>query len=292
MKSLSILILLGTTAALILSALFAVTPALAETNPEALQNQALVSASVQESAVESAPFTPTTGTEAIPLEIVESNEARDPGLVLSSAFVADIQKDTETAPAAQEAEAEVEIPAQQASSEALVEAPQVAADSLESFTNSVADGSGQIVGIYAEGVLAYEVGGQPSGSPGYITGNADEVTRFGLASDHGSQGFLAHNYLAGDSFHSLSHGQIITLVYGDGRTEDYQIQKIRSFQALQPNSTQSEFVDLDNGGSNLSASELFYQMYNSDNPVVLQTCIAHDGVSTWGRLFVIATPLG
>jgi hypothetical protein len=49
-------------------------------------------------------------------------------------------------------------------------------------------------------------------------------------------------------------------------------------------------VDLD-ADQQLSASDLFYMMYNSDNSVVLQTCIANEGISSWGRLFVIAVPL-
>ena len=284
MKSLSILILLGTLTALVIGGLFAVTPAMAESSPEDITNQAFVEApAAAEVAIENAPVAPTTGGQAIPLELAETSE--DPGLVLSSTFSMEFEKDA--APVAAEEASDMAVAAPANDSPA---AP-AAANNLESFISSVQNGNGsQIVGIYSQGNMAFEVGGQPSGNAGYVTSSASEVTRFGLASQYGSKGFLAHNYLAGASFFNLSSGDIITLVYGDGSTQNYQIQTVRRFQALQPNSTQSNFVDLDNGG-NLSASDLFHQIYNSDNPVVLQTCIANDGISTWGRLFVIAVPV-
>lgn len=284
MKSLSILILLGTLTALVIGGLFAVTPAMAESSQEDITNQAFVEApAAAEVAIENAPVAPTTGGEAIPLELAEGNE--DPGLVLSSTFSMEFEKDAALVAAEQASDVAIAAPANDSP------AAPAAANNLESFISSVQNGNGsQIVGIYSQGNMAFEVGGQPSGNAGYVTSNSSEVTRFGLASQYGSKGFLAHNYLAGASFFNLSSGDIITLVYGDGSTQNYQIQTVRRFQALQPNSTQSSFVDLDNGG-NLSASDLFYQIYNSDNPVVLQTCIENDGISTWGRLFVIAVPV-
>jgi len=284
MKPLSILILLGTLTALVIGGLFAVTPALAENSSEDITNQAFVEApAAAEVVVESAFVAPATGGEVIPLELAETN-TEEPGQVLGSAFSTEFGKDT--------AALEVQQAAAQAAAASAggTQAAPVAAN-LESFISSVQNGdSGQIVGIYSEGTMAFQVSGQPSGNAGYVSNNASEVTSFGLASQYGSKGFLAHNYLAGANFFDLNNGDTITLVYGDGSTQDYRIQVIRSFQALQPNSTQSNFVDLDNGG-NLSASELFYQIYNSDNPVVLQTCIANEGISTWGRLFVIAVPV-
>lgn len=269
MKPLSILSLLSILTTLVIGDLFAVTPALADNSPEDITNQAFVEApAAAEAASEDSPVALTTG-EVIPLELAETNE--ESGLVLSSTFSMELEKDS----------AALDIQ----------QAVPIAANSLESFISSVENGnSGQIVGIYSEGTLAFQVSGQPSGNAGYVTSNASEVTRFGLASQYGSKGFLAHNYLAGANFFKLSNGDIITLVYGDGSTQDYRIQAVRSFQALQPNSPQSNFVDLNNGG-NLSASDLFYDIYNSDNPVVLQTCIANEGISTWGRLFVIAVPV-
>jgi len=139
-------------------------------------------------------------------------------------------------------------------------------------------------------VLAYSVVRQPSGNAAFVSENAGEVTQFALAAEYGSQAFLAHNYLAGASFFALSEGEIITVVYGDGSSQQYRIENIKRYQALSPDSTQSSFVDLETG-KQLSASNLFRNTYNSDNTVVLQTCIAQDGISTWGRLFITAVPL-
>jgi hypothetical protein len=80
------------------------------------------------------------------------------------------------------------------------------------------------------------------------------------------------------------------LVYGDGSTTSFRIEAMHRFQALSPDSTQSRFIDLESG-EELSAASLFYNIYNNDNAVVLQTCIENDGISTWGRLFVVATPI-
>jgi hypothetical protein len=161
---------------------------------------------------------------------------------------------------------------------------------LQSFIDSVTTGSRAVTGIYVNKDFTLRVGQQPSGNPGFVSGNIGEVTQFGMASDYGSRGFLAHNYLSGASFFDLKVGDTLALVFGDGSSESFLIQEIRRFEALQPNSPTSTFVDLDEGGK-LSATTLFHSIYNWNNPVVLQTCIENHGVSTWGRLFIIAVPL-
>lgn len=265
MKSLSILILLGTLTALTLGGIFAVSPVLAEkSNAQEVASQA------------SEPVAPLTGEVAVgePVVAEAGNEAElaETDAALVTTFTVNIEKDTAGALAAQEAEAN-------------------AASEFESFVASVSNGNtSQVTGIYVEDVLAYAVTRQPSGNAAYVSSSPSEVTQFGMAAQYGSTAFLAHNYLAGATFFTLSEGDTITLVYGDGSTADFQIQSIRRFQALSPNSTQSNFVDLESD-QQLSASDLFYQMYDSDNSVVLQTCIANEGISTWGRLFVIAVPL-
>ncbi len=270
MKSLSILLLLGTASAIVLGAFLAVTPVLAntsvaaprtsiETNLAAAQPVA-VTGSAADTAVEAAPA------------------AAEPGVVMASTFTVSIEKDTASAQAVQEAAAEAVASAQQQAS-------------FDSFVQSVSNGKAdQVTGIYVKNTLAYSVVRQPSSNPSFVSANPDEVTQFGLAAQYGSQAFLAHNYLAGATFPTLSEGQIITLVYGDGSSMQFRIETIKRYQALSPESTQSSFVDLESGAK-LSNSDLFHTVYNSDNSVVLQTCIAKDGVSTWGRLFVIAVPL-
>ncbi|MCW5876950.1 MAG: hypothetical protein KIS85_08730 [Anaerolineales bacterium] len=284
MKSLSWLVFLGTSLALLIGGVFAVSPALA-TSPASAEapilavepDAAAFSGNTGPHTIVRQPLAPLTGAGAeaaiaAPVTELAGEPAMDPGAALAGSFTTSISK----APAADSIQA----------------APPVTSPpSLSSFAAGLANGTrGQISGIFVQDVLAYPVGGQPSGDPGYVTSNPGQVTRFGMAGQYGSHGFLAHNYLAGAAFFQLSAGQIITLVHGDGSTSEYRIVDIRSFQALTPDSTQSRFVDLESG-KELSASNLFHQIYNSNHPVVLQTCIAKDGISTWGRMFILAVPV-
>ncbi len=305
MKSLGILLLLSTSTALVLGVLFAVTPTAAGSGLDA--EAGLPSAMVE--AASSDPVAPTTGlvNDQISEELVASvenenassseanvieNEAAaspsldinlDPAAIMNSAFTANLQKDTNVESVSVDENSDFSL-VNSAASENL--------SNFETFRQSSSTGnSEQVTGIFVDGALALRVGQQPSGSPAYISSNVGEVTQFGLASDYGSLGLLAHNYLSGNDFFRLSEGQTITLVFGDGSIKSYLINEIRSFAALEPDSVYSNFVDLDKGGSILSASDLFHNMYNEDNSLVLQTCIANNGVSTWGRVFFIASPI-
>jgi hypothetical protein len=111
-----------------------------------------------------------------------------------------------------------------------------------------------------------------------------------MADAYGSMGFLAHNNLAGSVFNELEVGNIIHVIRGDGRAISYEVNQIRSFQATDPGSPYSNFIDQKNG-SLLSASDLFFQTYGIPGQLILQTCIAASGSDSWGRLFVIATPV-
>lgn len=264
MKSLSFLVVLGTLFAIIFGAVFATQPAVAGGMAH-FAHRLAVKASA-----------PVTGVPAETALASAASESEAPTLQLN------ITKDASS-----------QLPVQEAASPAVVaaEAPATAAAALQSFVNSVSSGNAsQVTGIYVEGVMAYGVVGQ-GGNAAYVSEKAGVVTQFAMASQFGSQGFLAHNYLAGGAFSSIAAGNVITLVYGDGSVKQFQVTSIQRYQALSPNSTQSTFVDLESGDT-LSATSLFYRIYNRENPVVLQTCIAKDGLSTWGRLFITAVPLG
>jgi hypothetical protein len=144
--------------------------------------------------------------------------------------------------------------------------------------------------VNAAGLFLYTVAQQPASQPGFVSTDADKVTQFSLATKYGSQGFLAHNYLAGASFSNLIVGSIITITYADGHSQSYQVQTIRQFQATSPNSATSSFIDLVTG-EKLSAKQLFLQTYGIKDNLVFQTCVAKDTELSWGRLFVIATPV-
>lgn len=163
--------------------------------------------------------------------------------------------------------------------------------SLQDFVQVVKNGQGsEVVGIYVPGVLALPVGQQPQNNAGYVTRQADESTQFAMAGMYGTVGILAHNDLAGEMFYDIQMDQYAIVVYGDGRLEYYIIRDIQQYQALSPNSTFSEFVNLDGSNEQLSASDLFTRIYTPGQRLVFQTCLKANGDASWGRTFFIAEP--
>lgn len=161
--------------------------------------------------------------------------------------------------------------------------------SVDKFSATVVNGNArQVVGLFSEDTFAYQITQQPTGNPAFVSTMSDVVTQFSTASLYGSIGLVAHNNLAGARFFDLSVGDRVVLVYGDGTKLTYEITEIDEFQALSPYSPYSDFVDLSNPEKILSASGLFLKMYNPDGRLVMQTCIAQNGVDSWGRLFVVA----
>jgi hypothetical protein len=140
------------------------------------------------------------------------------------------------------------------------------------------------------GAFFYNVIQQPKGKAGFVSAETDKLTQFSLASKFGSQGFLAHNYLAGSTFTYLVVGSQITVTYDDGHRMTYEVKEIRHLQAIKPNSPTTSFLDLDQNNEKLTAKQVFMQTYGVKDRLVLQTCIAKDKELSWGRLFIIATP--
>ena len=161
---------------------------------------------------------------------------------------------------------------------------------LDAFTRLVGNGQpDELRGVYIPGILAAPIVQQPDGRDDFVSPWQNYVTQFGMASQFGSTGLLAHNYLAGESFYHLRQGQEIHLVFGDGRIETFVVSEILRFQALDPLSISSSFMDLDTQGR-LTYVDLFARVYNQPGQIVFQTCIEQDGNTSWGRLFVIAGP--
>ncbi len=161
---------------------------------------------------------------------------------------------------------------------------------MDTFVGQVRNGqAGELRGIYIAGILAAPIVQQPRGMEEFVSPWQNIVTQFGLASNHGSVGLLAHNYLAGKSFSLLQPGQEIHLVYGDGRVATFIVSEILHYQALEPDSTSSSFINLDTHESQ-SYAGLFSRIYNRPGQVVFQTCISTADDLAWGRLFVIAEP--
>lgn len=158
------------------------------------------------------------------------------------------------------------------------------------FSKSVQNGDANTLrGVYVSNVMALPVVQQPSSNAGYVSSNDGEATQFGMASQFGNVGLLAHNHLSGKSFSQIAVGQEIRLVYGDGRVEYFVVTEVLHYQAIQPTNPYSSFRNLDRDET-LTAEGMFKRVYFGDRHVTFQTCIAAEGNSSWGRLFVIAVP--
>jgi hypothetical protein len=164
--------------------------------------------------------------------------------------------------------------------------------SFEDLRQSVQNGQANVLrGVYVEDVLGLPVVQQPVDRPYYVSAHNGEATEFGMVSQYGNIGLLAHNTLSGRSFSKLTIGQEVRLLYGDGRVEYFVIKRILHFQALDPDSVSSSFRNLDRNEI-LSAGEMFNRVYVGEHHLVFQTCIEAAGNVSWGRLFVVAVPRG
>jgi hypothetical protein len=149
----------------------------------------------------------------------------------------------------------------------------------------------KIVGLWVEGKMALTVVYQPASNPGFVSTVDNVATYFLLPYKMaGNYGMLAHNYLAGRFFFNMTTGDIIQLVFGDGDYQDFEVVDIKEYQALQPNSPRSDYINLVSGAQ-LTANNLFYEVYMGDFHTTLQTCIAQGIEDSWGRRFVLAPPL-
>jgi hypothetical protein len=159
------------------------------------------------------------------------------------------------------------------------------------FSKTVQNGDASTLrGVYVPDVLALPIVQQSAGNAGYVSIEDGKLTQFGMASRFGNIGLLAHNHLSGKSFSQLAVGQEVRLVYGNGKVENFVITEVLQYQALQPTSPRSSFQNLAKKDETLTAEQMFKRVYFGDRHVTFQTCIAKDGSSSWGRLFVIAVP--
>jgi hypothetical protein len=142
--------------------------------------------------------------------------------------------------------------------------------------------------LYIDDLITLPIVQQPRGNSTFVSPLQNYLTEFQTASNFGTVGLLAHNYLAGRYFVQILPGQEIRLVYGDGRTERFVVTEIQRYQALVPDSPSSDFVDL-TSGEYLTAAQLFKKVYgNQSGHLILQTCIDAEQNPSWGRLFIIA----
>jgi len=164
------------------------------------------------------------------------------------------------------------------------------APALSKFINAVENGNAEVVrGVNVPGVMTYRVVQQASDNVAYVSPVDGVVTQFRMAAQYGTIGLIAHNFLAGNNFSDLQLGQLVRIIYGNGYISSYVINSIHSYQALDPYSASSNFVDLASGVT-YSAQQIFEMYYQGGDQVTFQTCILQDGNASWGRLFITAVP--
>jgi hypothetical protein len=151
-------------------------------------------------------------------------------------------------------------------------------------------GTDTLLGVYIANTLALPIVQQPAGDSNYVSSKMGEATQFSTASQYGNIGLLAHNFLSGKYFSKLVLGQEVRLVFDDGHVEYFVINEILRYKALEPGNPYSNFQNLSIPDEVLSAGEMFARAYAGKYHVTFQTCIAADGSSSWGRLFVVAVP--
>ena len=159
------------------------------------------------------------------------------------------------------------------------------------FINKLITGEPDIIkGIFAEKKFALFVVEQPQNRPAFVSSISEVVTEFQMPKEYGVIGLIAHNYLAGRYFFKLQLGDIVQVIYGDGSNRGYRISEIREYQALNPNSPFSDFVNLETDDV-VSSMKLFKSVYTGEHHLTLQTCIQVGSEDSWGRLFLIAEPI-
>jgi hypothetical protein len=129
-----------------------------------------------------------------------------------------------------------------------------------------------INGVYLGENRFLRVINQPEGKPEYVSSMSGIATNFQLASNYGNIGLIAHNYLGGRYFEQMKIGQIIYVMNGNRQHQEYRVTRIYRFQALNPRSTRSDFIDLDTQ-QRRTVSDVFKQIYTGNHHLVLQTCI-------------------
>ena len=163
---------------------------------------------------------------------------------------------------------------------------------LDMLIEQVRNGqAGQLRAVYIPGILAAPIVQQPKGMNSFVSPRQNVLTQFSLAAKHGSTGLLAHNYLAGKAFGLVQPGQEIKLIDGSGKISTFIVTSILRYQAVEPWSNLSTFIDLKDL-TTISAADLFVKIYNRPGALILQTCIQAENDPSWGRLFVIAESVG
>jgi len=146
-----------------------------------------------------------------------------------------------------------------------------------------------VSGVYFGKDRFLRVVDQPAGRPEFVSSISNTATKFQLADRFGNIGLVAHNYLGGRMFHDVNMGDDIHVMDGYGRTRIYEVKELLEYQAINPRSTRSNFIELKTN-TFCTASDVFKRVYKGKHRLVLQTCIKKGKNEEWGRKFVLAYP--
>lgn len=146
-----------------------------------------------------------------------------------------------------------------------------------------------INGVYLGENHFLHVVNQPANNPEYVSDISGTATSFQSASRYGNIGLIAHNYLSGRYFYELKIGDRVYVMDGFQQRRSYRVTAIHKYQALNPHSSRSNFIDLETGQIQ-SVKDVFNRIYTGDHHLVLQTCIEKGNIKEWGRLFIMAEP--
>jgi hypothetical protein len=172
-----------------------------------------------------------------------------------------------------------------------VDEPDPTDPSLDLFVQSIYNGETDlIVGVYVQGVLELPVLQQPQDNVAYVSDQDGSVTQFQSPARYGITGFLAHNYLSGQTFYEIGINDVIQVVYGSGEIQSYQVSIISDYQRLSRGDLRSDFRNILTGEI-LSTPELFDRYYRGEHHLTLQTCLEGEGYSNYGVRMIYANPL-
>ena len=146
-----------------------------------------------------------------------------------------------------------------------------------------------IRGIYLGKDRYLRVVDQPQANPAFVSNISNTATNFRLAEKYGNIGLIAHNYLGGRHFHEIQVGDEIHVMDGYGQRRSYKVKELLNYQAVNPRSVRSDFINLDDKKM-YTATDVFKRVYKGKHHLVLQTCIKKGQNEEWGRKFVIAYP--
>jgi hypothetical protein len=160
--------------------------------------------------------------------------------------------------------------------------------SLEDFTATVITGEAdRITGLYVPEFGGFNVIQQSADNDGIASPVRGVLTQFLRPAANRVIGLLAHNNASGTWFEHFPTGIPLFVIYGDGSKEIYKLTAKERFQAINGDSSTTDFIDLSSGEIR-SANQVYQKMYSGKPHLTLQTCIQNGDDLNWGRLFLLA----